>query len=76
MGMTIVFIGLAAVLGTACYLVLRRLLWEGLTQWRQQKQAAQEAQRRGERAQALRREAMDAVLAQIGRQDDGRRETA
>jgi len=76
MGMVIVFLGLAAVLGTACYFLLRRLFWDAWTEWRQGRQEVHEDQRRQQHTQALRREALDSVLAQIGRQDDQGRKTA
>lgn len=76
MGMIIVFLVLAAVLGTACYLVLRRLFWDAWTQWRCGRQEVQEDQRRQQHTQALRREALDTVLAQIGQSDDQGRKAA
>ncbi len=76
MGMVFVFLVLAAALGTACYLLLRRLFWDAWAGWRRGRQEVQEDQRRQQHTQALRREALDSVLAQIGRSDDGGRETA
>ncbi len=76
MGMVIVFLSLAAVLGTVCYLVIRRLFWDAWTEWRQGRQEVHEDQRRQQHTQALRREALDSVLAQINRQDDPSRRTA
>jgi len=76
MGMVIVFLVLAAALGTASYFLLRRLFWAAWTEWRQGRQEVQADQRRRLHTQALRHEALDSVLAQIGRQDDRGRETA
>lgn len=76
MGMIIVFLGLAAVLGTAFYFVGRRLFWDAWTGWRAQKQEAQEDQRRRLHTQALHREALDGVLAHLERQDAQAREAA
>ena len=76
MGMVIMFLGLAAVLGTASYFLLRRLFWDAWTGWREQREAVLEDQRRQQHMQELRREALDSVLAQIGRQDESGRRAA
>ena len=76
MAMTMLFLGLAVVGGTACYFILRRLCWDAWTQWRQGRQEVQEDQRRRLHTQTLHREALDTVLTQIRQQDDQGRKTA
>ena len=70
MALLIFFLCLAAALGTAGYLILRRLFWDTWTGWRQGRQEVQEDLRRAQHTQELRREALDSVLAQIGQSDD------
>lgn len=67
---------LAAALGTAGYLILRRLFWGVWAGWRQGRREAEEDLRRAQHTQEQRREALDSVLAQIGRSDDERRKAA
>ncbi len=70
MALLIFLLCLAAALSTTGYLILRRLFWGAWTGWRQQQQEVQEERQRAQHTQALRREALDSVLAQIGRLDD------
>ncbi len=72
----ILFLVLAAALGTTCYLLLRRLFQGLWAEWREWRQEVQEEQRRRLNTQALHREALDSVLTQIGRQDEQGRKTA
>ncbi len=76
MGMVIVFLVLAAAGGTACYFLLRRLCWDAWAGWRRGRQEVREDRRREEHTQQQRREALDSVLAQIGRQDESGRRAA
>ncbi len=62
----IIFLGITAILGSAAYWGLRRVFVEQWTQWRQDRQAVQKAQAKEQRKQALRLEAMNSVLSQIG----------
>ncbi len=76
MALLIFFLCLAAALGTAGYLVLRRVFWETWTGWRQGRQETQEDLRRAQQTQELRREALDSVMAQIGQSEKNGREAA
>ena len=76
MALIIFFLCLAAAVGTAGYLILRRLLRETWAGWRQGRREAQEEERRAQHTQELRREALDSVLAQIGRSDESGRKAA
>ena len=72
----IFFVCLTAALGTAGYLLLRRLLQGVWTGWLEQRQGKLEDLRRAQHTQELRREALDSVLAQIGHQDESGRKAA
>ncbi len=73
---TIIFVGLLAVLGAGCYGVVRWVLMAHWNDWQQSRRERREDVVREQRKLALRYEALDSVLAQLGQTDEREREAA
>lgn len=72
----IIFITLLAVLGAGCYCMIRWVLLARWNDWKQARKELQEDQAREQRKLALRYEALDSVMSQLGQADDQGREAA
>lgn len=73
---TIIFIGLMTVLGAGCYALIHWVLLERWNDWKTARQEIQEDRLREQKKLALRYEALDSVLTQIGQPEERDRKVA
>ena len=72
----VIFIGLMAVLGAGCYSLIRWVLMAHWNEWKQSRKELQADHLREQKKQALRYEALDSVLTQLGQTEERDRKAA